>query len=383
MSLQLHCVCDLSWVYIKLNDTRRGVLKTATMDTTDIFLVNSTSTSPNLSTSTKAFTAIDLYTLPVVRRYLLFRTAFNPIMILLGVFGNIMTIVIIRRLKSNRSAMDRYFMSLAMTDLSVIIVGPFTVWLRSATGLRLTSSHDVVCKVFVFVNNMAMDTSAWILATMATHRALMVTWPHRVNAICTPRRSWCAVIVTVVFSSMAFSHILYGVEIVHQLGICDVKRKYEVFLEEIWVKVELFLDFLLPIVCILLSNIVLVRKLRVSVREASDQLATSETQTVSRAKTVNSVTLQAVGVSCAFIVLTSPVSIYNIMKLASEEKHMTMTDLHTFAVLKVIESSFHMLRYMNYCVNFYLYCLTGSKFRNQFKNVICFLCQKEKHCTST
>ena len=261
---------------------------------------------------------MDVYSLPFVQRFIEFRSAFYLILILLGVFGNIMTIVIIRRLKSKRSAMDRYFLSVAMTDLSVIITGPFPEWLRFATGFRLTSSHDAMCKVIVFVVSMTTASSTWILATMATHRALMVTWPHHVNAICTPRRSWCAVIAIVVFSSIALSHKLYGFEVVYPLGICGTKGKYAVFTEEIWANVELFLDFLLPSICILLSNIVLVHKLRVSVREASDQLATSETQTVSRARTVNSVTLQAVGVSCAFIVLVSPISIYNMMVLTSE-----------------------------------------------------------------
>ena len=356
--------------------------KTATMNTTE-FLVNSTNTTSNLSTNTRFFTFTDMYSLLFAQRYLVFRSVFYFIIILLGVFGNIMTIVIIRRLKSNHSAMDRYFMSLAVTDLCVVITGPFPTWLRSATGFRLPSSHDVICKVFAFVFNMAMASSAWILATMATHRALMVTWPHRVNAICTPRRSWCAVIAIVVLSSMTFSHILYGFEIVHPHRICGFKGKYSVFTEEIWHKVEFFLDFLLPIVCILLSNIVLVRKLRVSVREASDQLATSETQTVSRAKTVNSVTLQAVGVSCAFIILSSPVSIVNIMSLTSPGRYKYITDLHAFALHKMIESISHMLRYMNYSVNFYLYCLTGRKFRNQFKNVLCFHFQTKKHFTST
>ena len=350
------------------------------MNTTGMFLVNSTSTSPSLSTNTSSFTFRDLYSLPIIQNLLLFRSVVYPFLILLGVFGNIMTIVIIRRLKSNRSAMDRYFLSLAMTDLSVIITGPFPEWLRSATGFRLTSSHDAICKVFVFVYNMATASSAWILSTMAAHRALMVTWPHRVNAICTPRRSWCAVIVIVVFSFVTFSHILYGFEIVYPAAVCSIAGKYQVFAEEIWLEIEIFLHSLLPIVCMLLSNIVLVHKLRVSVREASDQLATSETQTVSRAKTVNSVTLQAVGVSCAFIVLTSPVAVWNMTSFSFPGKR--MTDLYTFAVHQTVQSTFYLLGYTNYSVNFYLYCLTGSRFRKQFKSIIFFLFQK-KHGTST
>ena len=331
--------------------------------------MNVTSSTPNLTTSEQAFTPRDIFSVPLFQSYVFFRAVFFPIIIILGVFGNVMTIVIIRRLKENSSSMDRYFLSLAATDFCVILVAPFTVWLDSATGFSVLTSHDAVCKIVIFAYNAATTSSAWILVTMATHRALMVTWPHRVNAICTPRRSSCAVIAIVVFSSVAFSHMLYGAGIVYPAGLCAFTGTYQVFLEEIWVHIELLLHSLLPIVLMLLSNSVLVRKLRVSVREASDQLATSETQTVSRAKTVNSITLQAVGVSCAFIVLTLPLSVWNLTSFIFPGDH--IADLHKFVVRVVIQDICYWLGYINYSVNFYLYCLTGSRFRNQFTNICC------------
>ena len=283
-----------------------------------------------------------------------------------------MTIIIIRRFKASWSAMDRYFLSLAVTDLCVIVTRVFPVWLRPATGFRITASHDVVCKILVYVYSMTVCSSSWILATMAGHRALMVMWPHRVNTICTPTRSWSAVITIVVFSCPAFSHMLYGIRIVPGAGLCSATGNYRKFLQDIWLPLEGFLHSLMPMVCIFLSNVVLVRKLRMSFREleAGDQLACRDTQLTSRAKTVNSVTLQAVVVSITFLVLTLPVAVWNASSYMWLAQAVT-SDLHEFVRQAVTETVLYMLSETNYCVNFYIYCLTGRKFRNELKKKYC------------
>ena len=338
------------------------------MHSTTFSLVNISAIQPNL-TSPSVYTFTDVFSVPSVQNFLLVRAILYPVMILLGLFGNVMTIVVISRFKSSRSAMDRYFLSLAVSDLCVIISLPIPLWIRSVTGFRLTGTHDATCKIIAFVYNTAVACSSWILATMATHKALMVTWPHRVNAICTPRRSWSAVIAVVIVSCLTFSHMLYGPQVTFPGRVCSATGAYQVFLMEVWLKIEPYLHSVLPIFCIIPSNIVMVLKLRVSVREASDQLATGATQLTSRSKTVNSITLQAVVVSTVFVVLTVPVTAWNATSYVWSDRD--VTDLHSLSVRLILQYSLYFISYCNYCVNFYLYCLTGSKFRNEFKSILC------------
>ena len=340
---------------------------TATMTTTTS-LFNASNLPANLTTQS-LYGYTDIYSSLLLQRYLVFRFVFYSFATLLGLFGNAMTVFIIHRFRSNWSPMDRYFLSLAVTDLCVVITGPFRLWIRFATGFHLVRSHDVFCKIVAYVYNTAIASSVWILATMATHRALMVHWPHRVNAICTPRHTWTAVIVIAVFSCLANSHMLYGVRLIPRGGVCGATGKYLTFLTQTWLYVEFFLHSFLPMMCISVGSIVMVRKLRVSERETSDQLAPSDAQVATRAKMVNSVTLQTVVVSMAFMILTLPVAVWNAtsyLKVSNE-----ITDLYQYVLNTVIQGSLYNLGEANFCVNFYLYCLTGSKFRNELKRVLC------------
>ena len=345
------------------------------MNTTTASLVNASDTQPILDTSS-FYNFADVFSVPLFQKFLLYRTIALSIVILLGVFGNVMTIVIVRRLKSSRSATDRYFLSLAVADLCVIITQSIPVWLRYTAGFRLLGSHDAVCKIAVFVYNAAVPCSSWILVTMATHRALMVTWPHRVNAICTPTRSWSVVLTIAAISCLSVSHMLYGVQVTFPGRVCSATGGYKLFLREVWLPLEPFLQSFLPISCILPSNIVLVVKLRVSVREASDQLATGDTQLTDRRKTVSSITLQAVVVSTVFVVVTLPVAVWNGSSYVWSDE--VVTDLHSLSVRLVTQQSLYLLSFFNYCANFYLYCLTGSRFRNELKYMLCS-CQQNKH----
>ena len=194
-----------------------------------MFLGNTSSTPANLTApSVNIYT--QLYSMPFMKAFLAFRTIYYSVLILLGVFGNIMTFAIIRRFKSSWSATDRYFLSLAVTDLCVVITSMFPAWSRSASGFRIKGSHVVVCKIFNSVYNISVASSCWILAAMAIHRALMVVWPHRVNIICTPRRSWFAIIAIIIYSCLTFSHMFYGLTVVPQSGGCAAIGTYRKFL---------------------------------------------------------------------------------------------------------------------------------------------------------
>ena len=327
------------WGYIAVEiPQERFSLTTDIMNTTASSVVHISNIHTNLTTPSP-YSFVDIYSVPLFRKFVLFRSVFFPIGILLGLFGNAMTIVIIHRLKTSRSAMDRYFLSLAVTDLCVIIAQVIPIWIQTFTGFRLLGTHDAVCKIFASVYNAALASSSWILATMATHRALMVTWPHRINAICTPRRSWSAVIVIVIISCLAHSHILYGAYVIFPGRVCGFTGAYH--LVDVWLKIEPYLHSILPILCIIPSNIAMVLKLRVSVREAGEQLATGDKQLTSRSKAVSSITIQAVVVSAVFVVLTMPVTVWNATNYIWKDR--PVTDLHLLSVRMVLQSSFYLL----------------------------------------
>ena len=332
-----------------------------------------TSSVPNITIGHSSPANMDTSSLLLTKHMTWAKTILLFVAVLLGVFGNVMIIIIVRRFRaaSSSSAMDPYFMVLAVTDLCVVITGSFLVWIQSATGFRMRRTHDVVCKSVVFMLNVGAACSAWILVAMTTQRAVSVAWPHRVNVLCTSRRSWWTILTIVVFFCLAYSHVLYGVGIVPSAGhSCSLaSRSYELFLRKVWLKIDIFLFSLLPFVCLFLSNSVLVLKLRKSVKDAGNQMTTTDIQKASRERAANSVTLTATVVSVVFVVLTFPMAVFNLLSFVAPNASRT-GGVH-LAFRLFFQEVFYLLGYFNYSVNFYLYCLTGERFRREFRKIMC------------
>ena len=184
------------------NTERRGDIVPVVMENNSSISSVITSAVPNITIDPLSPVNMHIYFLLLTQNVILAKNIVFPLQILLGVFGNVMTIIIVRRFRaaSSSSAMDPYFMVLAVTDLSVVITGLFLVWIPSAMGFYIDQTHDVVCKSLVFVSNAGAASSAWILVAMTTLRAVSVAWPHRVNVLCTPRRSWWIILTIVVLS---------------------------------------------------------------------------------------------------------------------------------------------------------------------------------------
>ena len=357
------------------NTDRRGDIVPVVMENNSSISSVITSAVPNITIDPLSPVNMHIYFLLLTQNVILAKNIVFPLQILLGVFGNVMTIIIVCRFRaaSSSSAMDPYFMVLAVTDLCVVITGLFLVWIPSAMGFYIEQTHDLVCKSLVFVSNAGAASSAWILVAMTTQRAVSVAWPHRVNVLCTRRRSWWTILTIVMFFSLAYSHMLYGVGIVPSKGhACTlVSRSYELFLRNIWLKIDTFLFSVLPFACLFLSNSVLVLKLRRSVKDACDGLTTTNTQQASRERNANSVTLTVTVVSLVFVVLTSPTAFYNFFTFVSRNANRTDVNNNNLAFRLFLSDVFYILVYFNYSVNFYLYCLTGERFRRKFREIMC------------
>ena len=344
-----------------------------TMESNSTVSPVNTTTTPNTTISPLSAANFDISSSSLTRSVAWVTTILLPVAILLGVFGNVMTIIIVRRFRaeSRSSTMDPYMLILAVADLCVVITGTLPVWAADTMGFQVFRTHDVVCKTGLFVLNLGAASSAWILVAMTTQRALSVAWPHRVNVLCTPRRSWWIILTIVVALCLAYSHLLYGFGILPSAGraCAMVSKGYASFMYKIWVNVDIFLFSLLPFVCLFFSNSVLVLKLRTSVKDAGDQFATTDTQQASRKRKANSVTLTAIVVSVVFVVLTSPLAFYNMLTYMNTNPE--AVDVRNLAGRFFPMRLFHIMVFFNYSVNFYLYCLTGEKFRKEFRKIMC------------
>ena len=294
-----------------------------------------------------------------------------PCLLLSGAFGNVMTIAIHKR-TVNTSPMSIFFIVLAVADLLLLYSNCFHGWIGIAFNFSLMNHGNTTCKLVIFVVYVSGVLSAWTLVAMTVQRAVCVLWPHRANVLCTAGKSKVIVVSMALFITAIHAHVVYGFSIVSFKGnkSCDPLYGYNVFFSGIWSWVDMLIFSLLPWLCLGISNSLLVWKLRVSIREAEVSLGSDQADKINdRKKKATSITVTLVAVSTAFLILTFPMSVVQILNFVNWKNGTTYTGPPSVPLYYTQELSFP-LWYANSCINFYLYCLTGAKFRREAKQIL-------------
>ena len=339
-----------------------------------------------------------------------------PLFILLaGVIGNVLTIVICRR-PETMSSMSVYFVTLAGSDLLSLIVNALNQWIYYTFNTDLMSLHTFACKVIGWLIYVTGVLSSWILVAMTVQRAVCVLWPHRADLLCSARNSKAIALSITLFIAVLHCHVLYGLDVVvyndgthttnnttmtfsddtnttHIAVVafsgstvtatsCIVKREYMVYLS-FWKWVDLFIFSVLPWLCLVVSNSVLLWTLNVSIRQAQHSLGSAHTDGFSgRKKQASSLTVTLFVVSMAFIVLNLPISC---LQLVGFFHHMagSLDYLYQSKFIAYCNEIALAMWEANSAVNFYLYCLTGSRFRKELKKMFgCASHERNAHATN-
>ena len=312
------------------------------------------------------------------QRVTLMKSILYPCLLALGTFGNVMTIAIHRR-TVNTSPMSIFFMTLAVADLLLLYSNCFQAWVNRVLHFSIINHNDTTCKIVMFMVYVSGVLSAWTLVAMTVQRAVSVLWPHRANVLSTAGKSKVISVSMVLFITAIHAHILYGFSIVHrkQNRTCSAIVEYRYFFSGIWSWVDMLIFSFLPWLCLAISNSLLVWKLKVSVREAEVSLGSGQADRVTdRKKKATSITVTLVAVSTAFLILTSPLSFLQILNFVNWLNETLYTAQKPLFMYYILQLSYP-LWYANSCINFYVYCLTGAKFRREAKQILTCIFHKD------
>ena len=293
-----------------------------------------------------------------------------PVLLLCGTFGNVMTMVVMRGMRAEQSTvcMPIYFTALAVSDLSILLICLPRHWALYVFGFDLRVLSDSTCKIHKFLTYVLGQISAWLLVVMTSQRVTSVVWPLKVCLQGTRRKALLTVSLIVCTSLLYNSSILFS-HSVSVFGSCTPKvcsiaqtdstfRYVGLFL---WLDIAMFSVIPFCILCI--CNIVLLWKVTQSVRTARGMTGPGHVNP--RAKRASSLTVIIVTTSAAFLVLTLPSCVIPVY--IHTQNVTAVEDIQSRAKLSLATAVSVLLWYCNCSVNFYLYCLSGTKLRNEAK----------------
>ena len=294
-----------------------------------------------------------------------------PVLILLGTLGNVLSFIILMRRSMRGYSTYLYLAVLSITDTLVLIVGLLRMWVGELTGYDPRDHTNGMCKTINVIGYTISIYSVWLIVAVTVERYVAVCYPLKSLSLCNRKRA-CHVILSLFFIIFCLNIHLAWTAQVSSITIegvdyysCDGGKKYAFLVDVVWPWVDAALYSFLPSCVILVLNILIIYNV-VSARRNRSGLQSAnrkQSQEVGRAsETSYRLTFMLLTISFAFLISTFPM---NIALICTHFYTPSAMDERGMARFKLARAITELLMYVNHSMNFYLYCATGQKFRQQ------------------
>ncbi|XP_048730695.1 neurotensin receptor type 1-like isoform X2 [Ostrea edulis] len=304
----------------------------------------------------------------------IFYSYFTPGILIVGFLGNLLSLYVFLSRNMRGLSASTYLAALSTSDLLTLMFYVTVEWLRRGLlylrpEIKLTFIDvDGFCQFQLYMSYMSRFLSAWLVVAFTGERYIGVCHPLKRRNICTKsgtRRIVGSIFVisaVVVLYKPILSAVFVSSDGKHY---CTTERDYN-FVSFILDSIYAVLITLVPFIIISVLNILIMRRLIIrNKRKRECKIITEES--IIRLE----FTIILLAISFCFIGLNIPffaVWLRNFL----HSKYISNVDVlelytHNFefwqGVLYITRSIF----YINYCINFFLYSITGAYFRREVK----------------
>lgn len=311
--------------------------------------------------------------------------------LILGTILNILAILVFLRREMIKYSSFCYFAILNIVNLAFLYVTIIRIIMEHNFKSDIRKLSLFSCKTHVFLTYFLSHLSSLLLCAISVDRAISVMFLRKAKELCTPRIAFKVTMVLILFNFLLSSHFLVldsGHQITQNISNqtfvsiqcdADINSTYHKFVEHFWKLIDMtmyaFLPFLIMLTC---SLIILVRVAQQSkkfntkkskkatssssnsngTKKEKEELITANSQSVRNfsARTRN-LALMLIPVNILFLIFLAPVVI------AMFTYNRLGEDLLTLAIVEF-------LSYFNFSLNFFIYFLTSSKFREEFLKLV-------------
>lgn len=308
-------------------------------------------------------------------------TVISLFLLLLGTFGNIMTLVVLnqRRFKNMVSAV--YLQFLTIVDLFALYTGLLRKFVFFLLNVDIRDSVPEICAIHKWLTYASLHCSAWIRIAFTMQRISHTWMPQKAHLEFTRSKVRICLVVLIFVILAINSHILYGnrpgLETENNITkrVCVFTNdKYLFFFDKYWSIIDFALYSAIPTVLMITGNILIIFRVLKSKRNMERKSAFSESRSASsesRASRFSSMTIMLIVLNICYVIFTSPSGIFIVGYQYWYTEGQEETLLQVFDIL-------HLMLYVDNSTNFVLYCLTGSLFRNEALAVFSNVCKCER-----
>ncbi|KAL8586598.1 hypothetical protein ACOMHN_053951 [Nucella lapillus] len=329
----------------------------------------------------------------------LFYAWFTPLVFLVGVVGNTLSLCVFLSRNMRSLSASTYLAALSTADLTALIFYVLVEWLirglpalvhgpggpgggdgEEGRGAGMMIAVRGTCQMVMYLHYVSRFLSAWLVVAFTVERYIGVCHPLRRRDICTISTTRRLVLGLVIISFLinVFKPLLSQVQHIPGWGnMCTAHpnhRRLSFVLDSLYAVMITFV----PFVVITVFNLLIIRKL----------LRHNRTRKQVRVVTEESVirlefTLILLAVSFCFVALNVPyfatwLKLFLTSRYVSFTTFTRPTDLDYFRGVAFITRA---IFYVNYCINFFLYSITGAYFRRELRMLFVLRQQNYKYAS--
>ena len=296
----------------------------------------------------------------------------TPVIIVIGLVGNTISLRVFTSKVMQRLSSSHYLVALSASDILVLLTYVFIDWLnrgmiRWPGNLRVPLMNARgACQMYLYVSYTLRFISAWLIVIFAAERFVAVCMPRHRRRFGTKRFANKLIVAVVLIAAVLclYKPILSEVHETSKEKACTRNRKFN---QENFVLDAVYgiLITAVPSIVILALNIPILKCL------VNWQNGHNGAKIMHREKRIRlEVTIILLAISSCFIFLNLP---YFIIWC---KQFLQSLNPKTPLVADRISGQLYIARtifYLNYCVNIFLYMLTGAYYRREIKSMFRYI----------
>ena len=323
----------------------------------------------------------------------------------IGLVGNFLSGLVMFQKKNMTISCYFYMGILAMLD-SVPILVSWAHWVMDHTMGIVPSpkSHVMYCQAIFAVLGGCILSGTYVILAMTFDRYVAVNWPLKALTWCSVKRAKITTLIIFVSCCLWRLPYIFWTDTIPPFS-CAAFQGDQSLLERTYYWANSTVTCYLPFTTLLVLNLLIVKRLNnrqkyfdddstkssgtsmetkftndsVSGQAGSDDTTVSGVNSkkggaTSQAASQRSLTLMLLLVSFTFLMFQSPLYIFYIVYMFKDY----LSSAEAFATFNLAIAIVYNVYQINHGINFYLYCLGGSKFRRDLRRSVrrLFRCRK-------
>lgn len=306
-----------------------------------------------------------------------------PMLIVIGAISNILVIKIMRSVFFRFVSTSFFILVTSVLDVFSLLVLLTVHWINANfPEIMYRGEHaHVMCKIFNFTGWGTSDLGIILTVAMTTERALAILFPMKAHRWCTVKKAkemFSILTLVIIIKDFHFLITSDMTPATRRDLLCFVSPSSK-FFQTFWTDVWPYLHngfLLVSFSIIMISNFIIIRHIRESDKIYNSKLSETkqnyDAHNMSKHQRGHSkrrqIAIMLLVDSFTIVICTLPFSVFVTLESNSEFLNSNWNEKQ---IRHLISSLGFYLLYVNRCCNFFLYCISGRRFRKALTIVVC------------